>query len=216
MQKYFYLNTPQIRKNTKRTYRNKKTPHIILVSSIIKNRREIPYVSPYYPIKIVSLYNYISKYGSLNEHQAYCIFNQILGTVSKFLEININILFIPRSKIYINPFTLETQMVMPKICTKNTASSILYSSYYAPPEIIISNKYYKKTLLSWNLGILLYYMLNAKMPFTSKWDIVHSPIVLPCPQLLSVTLKSFLYWCFTKNPHKRITFHEILFHPWST
>jgi len=204
----------QIRKKYLNKFKSKKSQENIIVLVNLKYKNNLYF----YPqeCNLMSLYKYISIYGPVNEQQAHYMFTQVLTLITNCNSINIGIKLLTRTGIVINPYTLEIKMLIPKICTTLLPQTIMYSSYYAPPEIITKNKYFNNSLSTWNLGILLYYMLHAKMPFANKWDIVYSPHVLSCSRFFSFTLQSLLNWCLNKTAYKRITLQECLYHPWVT
>jgi len=166
---------------------------------------------------IVNIYSFVKENGLLPEAHAHYIILQIIHLVNECKRMHMFPKIISRSNIYINTHNLNVQVVIPRASEpfERTPQSLSCTTYYLPPEWIKCKQYKAESLLTWNIGVLLFFMLYNKMPFTSRWEILHSPAVLNTHKS-SLDANLFIGWCLAKNPSKRITLKECLHHPWIT
>jgi len=127
---------------------------------------------------------------------------------------------ISRSNIYVNTQNLHVKLIIPK-STLPFKKSIFFtnlrcSTYYLPPEWIKNKHYFADSLLTWNMGLLLFFMFYNKMPFQTKWEIVHAPVILKSDINISLEVNLLIGWCLAKRRTKRITLNQIIHHPWVT
>lgn len=81
---------------------------------------------------------------------------------------------------------------------------------YLPPEVLQGQECDPRKVDSWCLGIILFVMMNGKLPFKSKHETCTLEILtkrcLPEEDVLNLLLK--------KDPEERISVMEILNHEW--
>lgn len=100
-----------------------------------------------------------------------------------------------------------------------TASSV-GSPLYSSPEIIQGKPYKGPECDVWSLGVILYVMLTATMPFDDS-NIAQFLVKVengdyPEPCGVSDAAKDLIGRMLEPNPSARITISEILSHPWMT
>lgn len=93
------------------------------------------------------------------------------------------------------------------------------SPQYSAPEIY-SEATYTESVDVWSAGIILYYMVTGFFPFDgiTRSDMVKKILNndVSFPPFLKDDLQDLLKKMLDKNPKTRITFQEILNHPWIT
>ncbi|KAJ7997184.1 hypothetical protein DPEC_G00226320 [Dallia pectoralis] len=94
----------------------------------------------------------------------------------------------------------------------------LYSEYlgtllYCPPEVFIEGTYGGDKATVWSLGVLLYAMVNANLPFRDAEEIC-SGDDFPFITGLSDECRDLIKWCLRQNANRRPSFEDILQHEW--
>ncbi|KAJ8014258.1 hypothetical protein DPEC_G00038400 [Dallia pectoralis] len=94
----------------------------------------------------------------------------------------------------------------------------LYSEYcgtllYCPPEMLIEGTYGGDKATVWSLGVLLYGMVNANLPFRDEEEIC-SGDDFPFKAGLSDECRDLIKWCLRLNANCRPSFEDILQHEW--
>lgn len=102
---------------------------------------------------------------------------------------------------------------------------------YCPPEWFLHSLYLGKEAAVWSLGILLYNMVNGRLPFQNEKHICTSHLLGPLPfftevskglnyKFLTIFHKNFselhdlICKCLTFDPFARISLENILKHSW--
>jgi len=169
-----------------------------------------------------SILDYVNTHGRLSEEIARRYFSQIISALDYIHNHHYvahrdlkaeNILLDRYDNIKLIDFGLSKSFtrVSPEL---NTACG---SPAYAAPEMIKGEQYTKAADI-WSLGILLYAMVAAQLPFDDQN--VHQLLEKICaqeviyPPFFSRSLVGFLQRILTKNPEQRITIHKIKDDPW--
>ncbi|KAE9550028.1 hypothetical protein FO519_006756 [Halicephalobus sp. NKZ332] len=87
---------------------------------------------------------------------------------------------------------------------------------YCPPEWFLHALYLGKEAAVWSLGILLYNMLNGKLPFQNEKHICTSHLLGPLPFCAEVSdeARDLVCKCLTFDPFSRLPLEKVLNHPW--
>ncbi|ORZ22593.1 kinase-like domain-containing protein [Absidia repens] len=91
---------------------------------------------------------------------------------------------------------------------------------YASPEILRMEHYQAEPAEIWSLGVLLYTLVFAKMPFTNPRMVLTTHVPLPISSssspstTVSYSCLHLISWLLEKSPSSRPTVHQVLAHPW--
>ncbi|KAF0689221.1 Aste57867_19308 [Aphanomyces stellatus] len=100
----------------------------------------------------------------------------------------------------------------------NVLTSIKGTPLYMAPELV-KEQPYNHTVDLWSLGVILYELATGRPPFyTDKIVTLIQLIVkenVKYPSMMSAEFKSFLSGLLQKDPSKRLTWPEILAHPFA-
>lgn len=166
---------------------------------------------------IVNMYSFIKNNGALSELLARFVIRQIIHVLNECKQNHVFPKIISRSDIYINTSNLFIKVIIPQVNVpyeSQPTSTLPCSTYYLPPEWLKHKQYNIDSFLTWNIGLLLFFMLYNRMPFLSRWEIMYCPVILHRQKLLDANL--FIGWCLAKKIKKRITLKECQHHPWIT
>lgn len=167
-----------------------------------------------------SLFDYVSTKGSLSENEARPIFSQILSaveylhltkkTVHRDLKLE-NILLDRNLRIRLIDFGFS------QVIDENLFNQMVGSPAYVAPELATGQKYDLRVDV-WSLGVILYAMLNGRLPFRGstiemqlKRVVMVEPFYHPRLNPQAVDLMKKL---LEKDPAKRIDIRNIRQHPW--
>lgn len=199
-----------------------KSPYVFIKLQLYMIHIKIPHqpekALSYY--HCLNLYDLVKEHGPLTEHQSLNLIRQIIILFCECKQYNLFLQIISRSNIFINLSNFNVKLCIPNallpFTTKVSFTDFSCSTYYLPPEWISRKSYYADACSTWNLGILLFYMLYNKMPFYSHWQIVHSPVILSNHYSVTLDAQLFIGWCLSKNFLERITLQQCKHHPWIT
>lgn len=146
-------------------------PHIIRIHSILKRERMVFIFMDY--AEGGDLLKYINKVGIVEESQAKRWFAQLVSALKYLHSIDIahrdlkceNILISKRGTMLLADFGFA------RVCGEengNFSNTYCGSAAYAAPEVIRGEPYNPMWADVWSLGIILYVMLNAAMPFDDR------------------------------------------------
>ncbi|KXJ77079.1 testis-specific serine/threonine-protein kinase 6-like [Aedes albopictus] len=146
-------------------------PHIIKIHSILKRERMVFIFMDY--AEGGDLLKHINKNGLMKEPQAKRWFAQLVSALRYLHSIDIahrdlkceNILISKKGSLLLADFGFA------RICgEENGTFSNTYcgSAAYAAPEVILGMPYNPMRADVWSLGIILFVMLNAAMPFDDR------------------------------------------------
>ncbi|KAF0551477.1 serine/threonine-protein kinase pim-2 [Gigaspora margarita] len=166
-----------------------------------------------------TLHNYLNHNGALSENQAKNIFKQVIECIyfiykQGCFKVNINDKNILISGSQIKLFNLE------HLVSDETNEDLVYdiqyeddySIAYASPEMISGHNYNPEVSDLWSLGILLYTMIHAFVPFNKAFDTMTSTLVIL--KLISKECTTIIHRLLAKKPHLRGTFKDLSNDPW--
>lgn len=146
-------------------------PHVIRIHSILKRERMVFIFMDY--AEGGDLLKYINKHGIVKESQAKRWFAQLVNALKYLHSIDIahrdlkceNILISKKGTLLLADFGFA------RVCGEengNFSNTFCGSAAYAAPEVILGKPYNPMWADVWSLGIILYVMLNAAMPFDDR------------------------------------------------
>uniref|UniRef100_A0A0N4ZC60 Protein kinase domain-containing protein n=1 Tax=Parastrongyloides trichosuri TaxID=131310 RepID=A0A0N4ZC60_PARTI len=193
-------------------------PNIIQIYEVFENKDKIILVMEY--ACGGELYDYVSKNGSLPEHEARRIFRQITSAVlychkhkvaHRDLKLE-NILLDTDNNAKIADFGLSNYFDDKRLLTTFCGSPL-----YASPEIINGTPYKGPEVDCWSLGILLYTLVYGSMPFDGRdfnrmvRQIKRGAYYEPdTPSTASMLIRNML----RVNPDRRADIDDIASHWW--
>ncbi|KAF0559883.1 Serine/threonine protein kinase [Gigaspora margarita] len=166
-----------------------------------------------------TLHHHLKHKGALSEHQAKNIFKQVIECVSfiykhGFYNIIINDRNILIAESQVKLFNLEH--LMSDEFNNDLVYDIQYEDDYsisfASPEMISGHDYNPECSDLWCLGILLFTMIHADVPFKKPFDIIARNLVLE--KEVSKECSDILHRLLAKKPHLRGSFKYLLKDPW--
>ncbi|SCP05783.1 serine/threonine protein kinase, putative [Plasmodium ovale] len=213
---------------------NNKHPYIV---KILDYHEKI--WKKYYIVKLIleyceggNLFEYIKINGSCTHSEARVIIIKLTKTIQYINSLKImhrdikpeNILL--RTKDNIKSVVLS-DFGLAKITPSNQAvvksRSVCGSDFYLAPEII-KNKEYGIKIDIWSLGVLIFFIITGKVPFTGKNanELYNNILKANIPELLSKEkslniqpgLKNLLENILVHDPEKRFSCSDILNHRW--
>ncbi len=167
------------------------------------------------------LLKYVKKKGRLSESEARGIFRQIVfglghihsrGVLHRDIKLD-NILLDADGSVKICDFGVSKIIVKGDKIKEQCGTPA-----YIAPEVISNEGYEGFYIDHWSLGVLLYAMLCATIPFKAQnmkellKVIRTTPVTFPVP--LSENAKSIVKGLLTISPYERLSIPEILAHPW--
>ncbi|KAI7872832.1 hypothetical protein BDF14DRAFT_1749213 [Spinellus fusiger] len=116
------------------------------------------------------------------------------------------------------------QKTMGKSTLNMNANSPTGTPMYMAPEVITGGDTGRKGSMDiWSLGCCIVQMSTGRRPWSTlenEWSVMYHVVTghppLPDPSQLSALGIDFLKKCFTRNPNKRPSAHELISHPWIT
>ena len=160
--------------------------------------------------------------GKLHESEARPIFNQIIDAVQACHKEDI----IHRD-IKLDNILLNEEMTLIKLCDFGVSRVAKRGSKlteqcgtpaYLAPEIIVNEGYEPFLVDVWSMGILLYALMSATVPFKAKTVPELHKIILrgkyDFPEYFSEVSKSFIAEMLNPVPHLRIKLEDLKKHEW--
>ena len=153
---------------------------------------------------------------TLSESTAKVIFNQVVEIVLQLDQLGIVHLDLKDENTLIDHGTLDIKLIDFGAAEKTEdlgTTSYRGTSVYTAPEISRRKKYTPEGSNAWQLGSMLYMMLQARLPFDSKLDRYNGNLQFDPESPISKEAEDLIRRCFAVNPEKRITPKEIINHP---
>ncbi|XP_021510706.1 sperm motility kinase 3A-like [Meriones unguiculatus] len=167
------------------------------------------------------LWDWIQQVGYLHEGLARKIFRQIvhamcychdLGIVHRDLKPD-NIMVDPTGKVKVIDFGLGA-LVTPGMKLSRFCGALQFGA----PECFLRQPYDGTKVDTWNLGVLLYFIVTGTLPFEGdtfqelEWQVLLGEYDVP-PHF-SQELQDIIRCLLTVNPMERPTLKDIMEHPW--
>ncbi|KAI4183331.1 MAG: hypothetical protein LQ346_006368 [Caloplaca aetnensis] len=194
-------------------------PNIISLYDVWENRGELYIVLEY--VDGGELFNHITTYGQLPEHEAIRLFRQIIAGLSYCHRFNIchrdlkpeNILLDGSRNVKLVDFGMA--VLQPADRALKTACG---SPNYAAPEVIRGVGYRGDRADIWSCGVILYAMLAGCLPFDSPdgWNAVIACVLegkYQFPNGMSAYSQDLIYRMLQMDPKKRISIKHMWQHP---
>ena len=197
-----------------------KHRNIIQLYEIMESKTNLYLIMEYCEGK--DLFDYIVKKKYLSEKEACIFFQQIIDGVeylhlSKITHRDLkpeNLLLDKNNRICISDFGLST--------ISDEIDSLLETPCgtpsYAPPEMLLGEKYNGVESDIWSCGIILYSMLVGNLPFMeSEEDLIYKNIMKHnyyFPDYLSTEVIDLIENMLKINPEERYGFDDIKNHEW--
>uniref|UniRef100_A0A8R1TZL8 non-specific serine/threonine protein kinase n=1 Tax=Onchocerca volvulus TaxID=6282 RepID=A0A8R1TZL8_ONCVO len=180
------------------------------------------------PYPCVDLFDFIKSHKKLDENLARFLFRQIALTVRDCVQQKVLHRDLKDENIVIDLVNGETSLIdfgAATLFKKNHYTDFqgirdlsVYSRtrLYCPPEWFLHSMYLGCEAAVWSLGILLYNMLNGRLPFRDEKEICTSHLLGPLPFYAQVSKSAIdlINQCLRFDPNKRCTLDAILKHPW--
>ncbi|KAE8348805.1 hypothetical protein BDV28DRAFT_164043 [Aspergillus coremiiformis] len=193
-------------------------PNVVRLYDVWENRGELYLVLEY--VEGGELFNYLSKYGPLEEFEAVKLFRQIIAGLAYCHRFSIchrdlkpeNILLDSQHNVKLADFGMAA--LQPAGHWLKTSCG---SPHYAAPEIIKGRNYRGDKADLWSCGIILFALLTGYLPFdggdlSSTLRLVKTAKV-EIPEHLSDEAADLIYQILQKRPEDRISMRDIWLHP---
>ncbi|KAK7152491.1 hypothetical protein R3I93_010646 [Phoxinus phoxinus] len=84
---------------------------------------------------------------------------------------------------------------------------------YCPPEVWTGARFHAVPANVWSLGVLLYEMSNACLPFCNRTEVTQAKVTFQNPNL-SKDCRDLIRQCLARDPTKRPSLEQMLQHQW--
>ncbi|ANQ09534.1 Serine/threonine-protein kinase [Plasmodium coatneyi] len=157
----------------------------------------------------------------INEDTARRIFYQLISAVNYLHKFNVvhrdlkpeNILLDDDENIKLIDFGLSTVYEKNNLLTTSCGSP-----FYTSPEILLGNKYHGELTDVWSLGVILFLLLNRKLPFNhTNLNVLFQEIIkglLHFEPHISEGAKNLIRNMLNVNYQKRYSLKDVETHPW--
>ncbi|XP_048024966.1 serine/threonine-protein kinase pim-2 isoform X2 [Megalobrama amblycephala] len=170
-----------------------------------------------YPQPCKVLREFITDLHKLNEPIARGLMRQLVLAVQHCIDHSVFHNDIHADNILVNTWSLELKLIdfgCAHLVDSNGYNSTQYlgAIEYCPPEVFKRPKYHAVPTNVWALGIVLYMMMNGRLPFVSIQETAKA-----CPDWnpdLSNACRDLISQCLNRSPAKRPTLKQILQHEW--
>ncbi|EGX94859.1 serine/threonine protein kinase (Kcc4), putative [Cordyceps militaris CM01] len=194
-------------------------PNIMKLYDIWENRSEIYLILEY--IDQGDLFTFINTKGRLSEQVAIFFFRQMISAISYCHSFNVchrdlkpeNILITADLQIKIADFGMAA---LHQTATHHLATAC-GSPHYAAPELLKNRQYRGDKADIWSMGVILYAMLSATLPFDDPDLRVMmgktKKGVYEMPKHISPEAEDLIRRMLQVNPERRINLQDIWNHP---
>ncbi|MFH4974608.1 hypothetical protein AB6A40_001317 [Gnathostoma spinigerum] len=171
------------------------------------------------PQPCIDLFDFIRSQNRLTEELSRYVFRQIVKTIVACAKIGVLHRDIKDENVIIDLVDGRTHLIDFGAATllKNTNYTDFQGTrLYCPPEWFLHSLYLGEEAAVWSLGVLLYNMLNGRLPFRSEKDICTSHLIGPLPFYTPVSdaAKNMIECCLQFNPFERCRLNDLMNHEW--
>ncbi|XP_076044979.1 serine/threonine-protein kinase NIM1-like [Oratosquilla oratoria] len=168
------------------------------------------------------LFNKVTAEGRLEETSAAHLYAQILGAITHLHGLSIihrdikaeNVFFAGPNTVKVGDFGFSTRVS----ALEQQLSTFCGSPPYAAPELYKDESYVGPAVDVWALGVLLFFMLTADMPFKASTVGGLKRYILDgryeMPEYLTAEAKNVISRILVQTPSERLSLQEITTHPW--
>lgn len=171
------------------------------------------------------MFQYLQDNGHLQEEESCRYFKQLLYAVKYLHSLDIvhrdikleNILFIrePVKDWWHNSIKLIDFGLSRYNVAQDMLNTFCGTPAYAAPEVITASAYSGWGVDVWSCGVVLFFMLTGKLPFSSMLSITSCHFEVDESVICEVG-RNLFDRIFQKDPNLRITISGMLEHPWVT
>ncbi|CRH01383.1 serine/threonine protein kinase KIN, putative [Plasmodium relictum] len=195
--------------------------HICRFYEVHENRKNLYMILEYLPNG--DLLTYIYKNNYINENKARRILYQLINAIEYLHKMHVvhrdlkpeNILLDYNNNVKLIDFGLSTIFSQNILLTTSCGSP-----FYTSPEILLGNKYKAESTDVWSLGIILFLLLNHKLPFNhNDLNKLFQKIIkgiLHFESYVSLNAKNLIQNMLNINFKKRYSLNDIKNHIWFT
>ena len=196
-------------------------PNIVKYIECIQTKTHINLVLEY--VEGGSLHYILKQSGKMGEHLVFIFVKQILeglvylhnqGIIHRDIK-GANLLLTKNGIIKLADFGYSI------LNDKNKVNSLVGTACWMAPEVIEQKGNISPKCDIWSLGSTIIQLLTTQPPYY-EFDAMQAMFRIvqdkcpPLPNDISDNLRDFLLKCFEKDPEKRLSAKELLFHPWLT
>ncbi|KAG2205143.1 hypothetical protein INT47_002237, partial [Mucor saturninus] len=196
-------------------------PNLIDLHQVLQDEHNVYFVTEYIPGG--ELFYYLNEKGKLSENEAKNIFVQIASALSWCHARNICHRDLKPENILMDKEARNIKIADFGMATMQSSNALLKTScgspHYVSPEIIRGIPYYGPSADVWSAGIILYTLLTGKLPFDDNHvgkllAKIKTGRFKKIPDWVSSSAKDLIYRILVIDPNQRISFNDILSHPW--
>uniref|UniRef100_A0A914C3W7 non-specific serine/threonine protein kinase n=1 Tax=Acrobeloides nanus TaxID=290746 RepID=A0A914C3W7_9BILA len=171
------------------------------------------------PTPCMDLFDFIRAHKALDEELARFFFKQIVQTVDECAQRKVLHRDLKDENIVIDLMSGDTRLIdfgAATLLKKTRYHDFQGTRLYTPPEWFLHSLYLGREAAVWSLGILLYNMVNGRLPFQNEKDICTAHLLGPLPFFANISdeARDLIEKCLTFDPFSRISLDEVLKHPW--
>ena len=191
-----------------------KHPNIIKLLEIIETNSKIYLINEYFPNNLLS---YIESEKKLSEEKTLFLFKQLISALNYLHEMGISHRNVCPENVLLDEKFSTLKLTGFSVSTFSPPDELLSSPVgtliYAPPEMILSQKYKGELNDIWDAGIVLYAMVCGNLPFSEANQDVNINHIIEgfyyIPKDLNQNCVEVIKACLESNPNKRINFNKL-------
>lgn len=199
-------------------YRASKTSHRGIITMLDWYERRTTYILVMErPQPVIDLFDYLNQYGALPEPAARSVFRQIAEAVIHCHANGVVHRDIKDENVILNLHTSEAKLIdfgCGTVLKEAPYTEFAGTPEFYPPEWFTHRRYEGRRVDAWSLGVLLFTMVEAEVPFQKEKDIVECNLRHKHAGRLSESCRNLIAWMLQKDPNARPTIEQALAHPW--
>nr|CAB3264884.1 serine/threonine-protein kinase pim-3-like [Phallusia mammillata] len=171
------------------------------------------------PQPVIDLFDYLNQHGALPENVARNIFRQIVEAVIHCHANGVVHRDIKDENVLLNLHTSEAKLIdfgCGTLMKEAPYTEFAGTPEFYPPEWFIERRYSGRRVDAWSLGVLLYTMVEAEVPFQKEKDIIACELRHKRAHAISDACRHLIGSMLCKDQYKRLTLENVLQHPWLT